>query len=206
MPNIGDIRIGKYGERLIWHACLDCGKERWVRIEADQPANMRCHACGVKKRAYSEEGKRQLRLAAEKVTHKKGSESPKWCGGRHSDKKGYIHVWISPDDFFYPMAQSNGYVLEHRLVMAKYLGRCLQSWELVHHKGIRYTGIENKSDNLIDNLELGNKGSHIIMHSKGYRDGYRQGYQDGQSKTIQELKQEIRLLRWQLCQQPIEKK
>ena len=83
------------------------------------------------------------------------------------------------------MANKLGYVLEHRLIIAKSLGRCLQGWEFVHHKnGIR-------DDNCRENLELVTNGSHFIEHSKGYRDGYIKGLRDGRDKRIQELKAEI---------------
>jgi len=162
--------------KLVLAACVDCGKERLIAIRHGKPESLRCRRCG--------------RLGSRHHAYKE----------RRLNAQGYVLLHIYPTDFFFPMASRAGRILEHRLVMAKHLGRCLQPWEKVHHKGIRYSGIENKSDNLIDNLELTTNGAHSLAHSKGYRDGYRQGYQDGQSKSIEELKQEIRLLQWQLNQ------
>ena len=186
MPEIGMIKrgkeIGKLGlyAKYTWQACADCGKERWVILKRGTPASLRCNTCN----AFS------LHIT---------NPLPGWKGGRHIDR-GYVHIWLSPDDFFYPMATKANRVLEHRLVMARHLGRCLQPWELVHHKGIRYSDIRNKSDNLIDNLELATKGSHIINHSKGYKDGYQKGLVDGRTRQVDELKKEIKLLQWQVKQ------
>lgn len=71
--------------------------------------------------------------------------SPNWKGGRHKMYLGYIYVY-KPD---HPHAVSNHtYVLEHRLVMEKHIGRYLFPWEIVHHiNGVR-------DDNRIENLEL----------------------------------------------------
>lgn len=121
-------RSNKY-QKWIWAACVDCGKQRWVHLilKTDIPSNPRCLSCAARKR--------------------------NWRGGRKI-ANGYIWIKLQPDDFFYPMVMRGGYVLEHRLVMAKALGRNLHRWEIVHHKGIRCKGIENRSDNLIDNLQL----------------------------------------------------
>jgi len=168
--------IGRKGSSIfVWIACPECGRERWVTTHyIYRGRHYLCKSCAAKhspKASWDKTGR--------------------WKGGKNV-AGGYIRVLLKPDDFFYPMAKlnkgtPNRYVFEHRLVMATHLGRCLQSWELVHHKGIRHSGIENKQDNLIDNLELSTQGSHSLDHSRGYQDGYRKGYLDGKRKAQREL-------------------
>lgn len=177
MPELGEIRKGnevgyKGPGKYIWAACFDCGKERWVTLKDGLPRNPRCYVCA-----------------------NRGDKNPKWKAGRRN-KQNYVLIYLHPGDFFYPMVKKDGCVREHRLVMAKHLGRNLQPWEIVHHKN------GTKSDNRIENLELTTLGSHSIEHSKGYRDGYQKGLIDGRIKQIEELlegqkelRTEIRLLR-----------
>ena len=116
MPEIGEIRkskeLGYKGRsKYIWSACEICGREQWIFLVKGQPISKRCRSCACK-----------------------GEDNHCWKGGRIRTSSGYIIIRLSPNDFFYPMADAQGYVREHRLVVAKHLGRCLQSWELVHHK------------------------------------------------------------------------
>jgi len=78
-----------------------------------------------------------------------------WKGGRVIDQFGYVHVW-APDHF---QALKNGYVAEHRLVMANHLGRRLKSTEIVHHIN------ENKQDNRLENLEITTTALHGKEHN-----------------------------------------
>lgn len=87
----------------------------------------------------------------------------RWKGGRIRDGD-YWYV-RSPS---HPHVGNRGYVLEHRLVMEKHLGRYLEPEEVVHHEN------EDPSDNRIENLRLfPNQSEHKKHHeSKRTRDEY----------------------------------
>lgn len=78
-----------------------------------------------------------------------------WKGGKHTDRLGYILI-CSPD---HPHRNAAGYVREHRLVMEHFLGRYLETWEIVHHKD------GDKQNNNIDNLQLTNHSKHTTAHN-----------------------------------------
>jgi hypothetical protein len=129
---VGDIQYdNKLHRRRIYHACIDCGIERWVDFKKGQPVSLRCrHCAGLFRRGLY-----------------KNEEAFAFKDGRR-DSQGYIQILLKQDDFFSSMTNKAGYVMEHRLIMAKSLGRCLQPWEVVHHiNSIR-------SDNHIKNLQL----------------------------------------------------
>jgi hypothetical protein len=133
MPVIGEIKRGReIGEsqpyiKYEWSACLDCGKERWIYYNPNHDTQLVCRKCANERES--------------------GINNVRWKGGREI-RRGYIIIKIRPDDFFYPMSDKKGRILEHRLVMAKSLGRCLHDWEIVHHKN------HIKDDNRIENLQL----------------------------------------------------
>ncbi len=66
---------------------------------------------------------------------------------------------VDVDDPMAVMRNHHGYVLEHRLVMARKLGRPLLASETVHHID------GNRENNAPENLELrqGKHGKHIVM-------------------------------------------
>jgi len=73
---------------------------------------------------------------------------------------------IKKGDYLYakvpnhPNATSNGYVLEHRVVMERWIGRYLTSSEVVHHLD------ENKHNNELSNLRLMDIKDHGWLHKK----------------------------------------
>lgn len=76
----------------------------------------------------------------------------------HKKKRadGYIAVYF-PD---HPQSNSEGYIMEHDLVMECIIGRHLKSEECVHH--INFI----RHDNRKENLRLMTKSEHMSLHSK----------------------------------------
>ena len=148
MIQIGIIKKGKdlgytTSQHYIWVACPVCGKERWVQVVKGLAKYTSCHKC-----------------ATQGINV--GVKHHNWKGGRVKGHD-YFLIRVYPGDTYYPMANTDGYVFEHRLVVAKALGRCLHSWEVVHHKGTKFPkgSKENKGDNRYpENLELMDVGQH----------------------------------------------
>lgn len=91
------------------------------------------------------------------ATRARGTRHGRWKGGRVPHPDGYVLVHMSPDHrFAAEMRTSQGYCLEHRLVMAEHLDRPLRRQETVHHIN------GDKADNRIVNLQLrqGRHGKH----------------------------------------------
>jgi hypothetical protein len=126
--------------RTYVQSCPQCGEEFLPVPSHRKPKNGvgRCcsRTCGV-------------RAAYARKTHPmgwRGENARHWTGGRRKTGTGYVAIY-SPG---HPSIKfgARKYVLEHRLVMEKSLGRYLQVHEHVHHRN----GI--KDDNRIENLEL----------------------------------------------------
>ena len=85
----------------------------------------------------------------------KGKNNPNWKGGIVKTSNGYMWEYCP----HHPFADKRGYVLQHRLIMEKYIKRFLLSIEVVHHLN------EVRDDNRIENLQLlFGLGEHNTIH------------------------------------------
>lgn len=83
---------------------------------------------------------------------RKGNKNPSWNGGRFYDQHGYVFMYRPDHECV--KNKKRKYVFEHRLVMEAHIGRCLESWELVHHKNGK------KDDNRLSNLAIVVRNNH----------------------------------------------
>jgi hypothetical protein len=88
-----------------------------------------------------------------------GDKHGSWKGGISKNGEGYLIERVYSDDPYFAMATRSGYVPQHRLVMAKSLGRILHSYESVHHKD------GDRTNNSLDNLQLrfGKHGKGVVL-------------------------------------------
>jgi len=123
-------------------------RKKWERIKADPEW-------------YKEVVGKISANHARSAKGKFGSESSSWKGGRWKQKRdGYVYVYVVG----HPYAKKGGggtttqYILEHRLVMEKVVGRYLLPNEDVNH----INGI--KDDNRPENLMLVRHNAHFSMN------------------------------------------
>ena len=128
----------------------------------------------------TEETKRKLSEA------QLGEKSNNWKGGISIDAHGYRRVTLPPESPYIVMAYSHPSrkrmrtILEHRLIMARHLGRCLESWEVIHHIN------GDKLDNRLENLFVFDIKTHSRNHFQLF-------------KRVQQLEQENQTLKAKLA-------
>lgn len=145
--------------------CSCCGVELTVSTKCPHKLCAECKvktkrdACRNNQRRYSAESKKRCIQCSAQLNWRnktgfcnkcgvpKGSNHHQWNGGK-TITDGRMFILVQSDDFFAPMRDHHGYVMEHRLVMARLLNRCLLPWEVVHHKD------GDKTNNNLTNLEL----------------------------------------------------
>ena len=100
--------------------------------------------------------KQHLKNLSDSHKGKFKEKSSHWINGKSKTSCGYVLIY-KPEHKF---ARTNGYILEHRWVMEKHIGRYLKKTEVVHHID------GDVKNNKINNLALfTSQYSHTKFHS-----------------------------------------
>lgn len=147
----GDLFHPQWGRETEQHYCSrKCYlHKRW----GNTPRN-RCKQCGCD---ISHSGKRSQVFCSFgcRITWQRGK--PRKRALIRYGKGGRYRARRLPD---HPGADRHGYVMEHRLVMERHIGRFLVVDEVVHHID------GNSANNTIHNLQLMLKTEHDSLHSR----------------------------------------
>lgn len=130
---------------MITVKCTECGKEfqtfpAWVRKVKSPMCSRQCNgaARGREWATHGHKGKAAWKPGSLESVRAKmtGEHNPAWKGGatyfrKHGNYAPIKYVRCPPE--FVQMARKDGYVMEHRLIVARLIGRPLARVEVVHH-------------------------------------------------------------------------
>lgn len=140
---------------------LELSQSQLAELAARWQAGESQHAIAVSLGVSQVVVSRLMRRAGytKETRHARGARHGRWVGGRVSTTTGYISIHLAPDDPLAPFQNQQGYMLEHRYVMAQRLGRGLLASETVHHIN------GDRADNRLENLQLrqGLHGAGVVL-------------------------------------------
>lgn len=124
--------------------CDQCGKPIYRRPSQLARQNGKFCSRACRNKAYP------LKDGSNLPPPKFGEDNPAWKGGvtyfrKHGNYKTIKYVRCPKE--YLSMARKDGYVMEHRLVMAVMIGRALKTEEVVHH--INHDPQDNRTENLM---------------------------------------------------------
>jgi hypothetical protein len=152
------VRRSVYGRNIFCArvTCPHCGREQWYPRAVLRSLASRATYTGACKPCW---GKNRDRAPIRKIRNKEGRVV--------LARTGYVAIYksiVEPADLwmFDRMRNKASYVLEHRWIMARHLGRPLASYENVDHRD------GDRSNNVLSNLRLYLKGKQQPGSCPGY--------------------------------------
>jgi hypothetical protein len=89
--------------------------------------------------------------------HIKSDQHHRWNSGQIITQKGYVKVRVGSS---HPLADSNGYVMEHMLIWVSAGNPLSDKDHVIHHKN------KCKTDNRIENLQIVTRQEHERIHGR----------------------------------------